>query len=199
MRRFAVVVATLVGVMLGGLAVATPAQAIPNAEEYVAVTSRGDVLRQWFWIDRLEGIIGCAKCRYRLDVKTSAETPELDATIKSDIMAGLGQLSGATVAGDERTRARLRAEAVARFTDAAKALDGAALSPGVVGYYDPDKVVTVATDTKWLASADQDIADGIGLLQQSLGGPDPVPWREAAMRQFDKAFAQISTKKVFEG
>jgi hypothetical protein len=186
-------------VTLGGLAVAAPAQAKPRAEEYVAVTSRGDVLHQWFWIDQIEGIIGCAKCRHWFDVKTNVETPGLEAAVKAHIMAGLGQLSEATVAGDERTRARLRAEALAQFTDAATALDGTALSPGAVGYYDPDKGVTIATDTAWLASADHDIVDGIGLLQQAAIDPRPDPWRQAATDQFDQAFEQISTKTVMEG
>jgi hypothetical protein len=199
MRRFAMVVATLVAVTLGGLAVATPAQAKPRAEEYVAVTSRGDVLHQWYWIDQIEGVIGCAKCLHWIDVKTEVEQPGLEATVKGGIMAGLGQLSEATVAGDERTRARLRADALARFTDVAKALGRTAVTPGAVGYYDPDKGVTVETDTAWLASADQDIVDGVGLLQRSIEDPEPSPWRAAAMRQFDKAFAQISTKKVMEG
>jgi hypothetical protein len=198
MRRFAVVVATLVAVTLGGLAVATPAQAKPVPEEYVAILATGEAVHQWFWIDELEGIIGCRRCIHWFDFKVS-EQPQLDAQIKVGIMAGLGQLSEATVAGDPRTRARLRADALARFTGVARALDGATLNQGPVGYYDPDKGVTVATGTGWLAAADQDIVDGVALLQQSLTGPTPDPWIEAATREFDKAFAQISSKKVMEG
>jgi hypothetical protein len=199
MRRFAIVVATVAAVTLGGLAVAAPAQAEPKAEEYVMVASGGDVLRQWFWIDQLEGIIGCIKCRHWFDVKAQVEQPGLEAVIKGDLMAGLGHLSAATVAGDDRTRARLRAEALARFAHAARALGGSTLSPGPVGYYDPDKGVTVVTGTAWLAAADQDLVDGVTLLQRVAGDPSPDPWKQAAMEQFDQALAQISAKKVIAG
>ena len=123
----------------------------------------------------------------------------LVAVTLGGIMGGLGQLSEATVAADPRTQARLRADALARFTSVTRALDGTALNPGVVGYYDPYKGVIVATNMAWLASTVQDIVDGVGLLQRSLSDPLRHPSIQAAIRQFDKAFAQISSKKVLEG
>lgn len=197
MRRFAIVVATLAAAVLGGLAVTGPAQAAPPREQYV-VMSHGDVLHQWFWVDQLEGIIGCAKCVHWFDFRVG-EVRVDETAIKGGILGGLGQLSEASVAGDPRVAERLRADALAQFTAAARELGRNELMAGPVGYYDPDKGVAVVAPTEWLASADQDIVDGIGLLQRSFTDPEPSPWRTAAMRQFDKAFKQIAIKKAFEG
>jgi hypothetical protein len=196
-RRFAIVLAALVAAVLGGLATASPAQAAPKLEGYMAVSPYGDKFPGWFWIDEMEGIIGCPKCLHWFDFnKSEVLHPEQEAGLNGGIVAGLGTLSQAHVATDPRTRARLRAEALAQFTAATRALGRAGLRPGPVGYYDPAKDATVETGAAWLAAADEDIADGIGLLQRALAEPDPTPWVEAAAAQFDEAFQEISTKKA---
>ena len=192
MRRLTIVLATLVAMTLGGLATATPAQADPpklEVEGYVAITPYGDKFEIWYWIDQMEGIIGCIKCLHWFDFKKTEELHvEQEIELNGGITAGLGKLSEAHVATDPRTRDRLRAEALAHFTAASRALGRASLEAGPVGYYDPEKDATVETGSEWLAAADQDIVDGITLLQRSAV--------EAAVVQFDEAFQEISTKKA---
>lgn len=201
MKRIAIVLAALVATALGGLAAATPAQADPpRLEGYVAITPYGDKLQVWYWIDQMEGIIGCPKCLHWFDFKKSEELHvEQEIALNGGITAGLGALSEAHVATDPRTRDRLRAEALAHFTAASRALGRASLSAGPVGYYDPAKDATVETGSEWLAAADQDVVDGIALLQEALARPGQVPWLEAAVAQFDEAFQEISTKKAIGG
>ncbi len=200
MRRIAIVLATLTAATFGGLAIAAPAQAAPKAEQYVAITSYGDQLRGWFWIDQLEGIIGCPKCVHWFDFGASRVlTVDQEKAVKGGIMAGLGQLSEASVTTDPRTRDRLRVDALAQFTSAARALGGLGLRSGPVGYYDPDNRTTVAADTPWLAAADKDIVNGIQALQRSFAEPEPEPWITTSAAAFDKAFAEISSKQVAKG
>lgn len=200
MKRFAIIAATLAAAVLAGLGVAAPAQATPNQERYVAITSMGDQLRGWFWVDQIDGIIGCPRCVHWLDFRAERKlTPQQEVAVKGGIMAGLGQLSEATVAPDARTRDQLRADALAQFSSAARALGGLGLRAGPVGYYNPDKGVTVTTGAAWLNAADQDIVDGIGLLQSSFGTTRPQGLVASAVAEFDQAFAQISAKKALAG
>jgi hypothetical protein len=196
MRRLAIAM-TLAATMLGGLIIATPAQAAPRAEQYVAIANRGDVLRGWFWVDQIEGIIGCAKCVHWFDLKISEVVkPEQEAAINTEVIAGLTALSQASVATDPRTAAKLRADALAQFTTAARNLGATTAAAGDVGYFDPDKGVTVVAAAPWLSAADKDIVGGLTLLQRSFTDPEPAPWRQRAAQQFDKAFKEISTKQA---
>lgn len=177
------------------LVLPAPAQAAPVQERYITVSPAGSQLG-WFWIDQLEGIIGCAKCAWLIDLKKSHELTAADEKLfQSTLMGGLGKLSAAKVA-DPRTAAVLRAQALADFQAGARALGTARVSVGVVGYYDPDTGRTTAVERPWLAAADQDLADGFANLQAAAVDPSPLPWIQAAQKEFDKAYAEISAKAV---
>ena len=203
MRRIGLAFLALLAGTLGGFVVASPAQAGPgdlHVEQYIAITPYGEKLHYWFWIDEMEGIIGCPKCLHWFDFDKSEQLRvEQELGFSDGVMTGLEQLGRANAATDPRTRSAWRAGALGHFTAAARALRDARLRSGPVGYYDPDRDVTVATESRWLSAADQDIVDGISLLQQSFEGPTPQPWIEAAVVQFDEAFQEISTKQSIGG
>jgi len=197
MRRIGAVLATLLVAVLGGV-IATPAQAgPPQREGYLAITAYGDKFPGWFWIDEMEGIIGCPKCLHWFDFHKSQELRvEQEAAVIGGVIAGLDLLGQARAATSPRIRAALRADALGQFISAAHELGGASLRAGPVGYYDPDRDATVETGSLWLAAADQDLVDGITLLQHSFEGPTPDPWIAAAVAQFDEAFEEIATKQA---
>jgi hypothetical protein len=194
MKRILAVVAAL-ATATAVLMLPAPAQAGPAQERYISISSTGDQLG-WFWIDQLEGIIGCAKCVWRIDLKKSHElTAANEKLFQSSLMSGLGNLSAAKVA-DPRTAAALKAQALADFQAGARALGTARASVGVVGYYNLDTRQTTAADRAWLAAADQDLADGFANLQAAATDPSPNPWIVAAQKEFDKAYAEIAGKAV---
>jgi hypothetical protein len=123
-------------------------------------SSRQRHLDYWFWVDEMEGIIGCPKC-----ILLSSSSPRRTRTWQGGVMEGLNQLSEASVAPDERTKAALQARALESFTGAARALDGSALKPGPASAFDPDKGRAFAIDAPWLDAAQADISEGISLLQ----------------------------------
>src|SRR5262249_27539063 len=128
------------------------------------------------------------------DFETPRELPaDQVIAVKEGIMSGLAGLSRAAV--DVRGGERLRADALAHLTTAARALDGKALPPGPCGYYDPERGVTIVADIPWLRSADESIAEGIATLQRSFGDPRSADKLvELAMADFDAALAQLSEK-----
>ena len=194
MRRFIVAAVAIAAALLGGLAVATPAQADPLLEHYAIMTKAGPAHDQWFYIDPEYHIIGCAKCVLILYLYPlpGDEHP----TWEGGLMEGLDLLSQASVARDERTAAALRARALDSFTGAARDLSGAALRPGPASAYDPSTGRDFPIDAPWLDAAQADIAAGMDALQHSFDEPAPLPWRQLAARWFDKAFTEIATKKA---
>jgi hypothetical protein len=62
--------------------------------------------------------------------------------------------------------------------------------------YDPATGRTFPIDAPWLDAAQADIAAAMTALQQSFEDPLPYPSRQRAARLFDKAFTEISTKRV---
>jgi hypothetical protein len=167
------------------------------SEQFVTTTPQGDLLFRWFWVDQTDRIIGCARCVDWFDFTAGTLPASQVATLKTEIMNGLGSLSDASVATDARTKAALRSTAMGHFTTATHMLTGGmVLGAGPIGYYDPGTKAMVATSTAWLAAADQDIVNGITDLQYSIAGPDPVPWLPAAVAAFDRAFTELSTKQV---
>jgi hypothetical protein len=195
MRRFAsVIIALATSAAVFGLT--APAHAGPVAERYVAAYN-GHALTDWFWVDQIEGIIGCAKCGWLIDHQaTVVLDPDQELAFQSGVMGGLYDLSQAKVATDPRTQAAWRARAQSEFTGAAKALGKATARVGVVGYYDPDKGAKIALYRSWLSATDQDIADGLTLFQRAIMDPEPAPWFQAGMAQFDQAYAEISAKRA---
>jgi hypothetical protein len=192
MKRFVAAVAIVTAGVVGGLVVASPAQAGPAQEHYAIITADGPAYDHWFWIDEMEGLIGCNHCYLFLNFYYE-EHPQW----QGDLMEGLNWLSEASVAPDERTEAALQARALESFTGAARALDGSALKPGPASAFDPDKGRTFAIDAPWLDAAQADISEGISLLQASFCDPnDPQPWARKAMDKFNQAFTEIATKKA---
>ena len=193
MKRFVAAVAIVTATVVGGLVVASPAQAGPAKEHYAMVVKDGPAYDQWFYVDEMDKIIGCAKCFLLFYFAPAEEHPEW----QGGLMQGLDQLSQASVAGDERTAEALRARALESFTGAARVLDGAALRPGPASAFDPDSGRTFAIDAPWLDAAQADISAGISLLQAGFCDPkDPQPWARKAMEKFTKAFTEIATKKA---
>ena len=180
------------------LGLATPAQADPpRLEGYVLVDSSPGALTGWWWVDEMEGIIGCIWCLHWVDLHTSHVLPEhADKQLHAAVVTGLGKLGEARVATDPAVRARLRAEALELFTVAARALGDASVRLGAAGYYDPRTGATVVTGTAWLAAAGTDVGNGLTLLQRSFADPSPQPWRRLATAAFDEAYTQIATKRV---
>jgi hypothetical protein len=192
MKRFVAAVAIVTAAVVGGLVVASPAQAGPAKEHYAIITADGPAYDHWFWIDEMEGLIGCNHCYLFLNFSYE-EHPQW----QGGLMDGLDQLSEASVAADERTKAALQAQALESFTGAARALDGTALKPGPASAFDPDKGRAFAIDAPWLDAAQADISEGISLLQAGFCDPkDPQPWARRAMEKFNKAFTEIATKKA---
>ena len=197
MHRIRILVAALIVTVATILFIASPAQAGPTAENYVTINSYGDQIFSWFWVDKELGIIGCARCSYWFDFRKSEVLDERSETVVyAGVMDGLTELSQAAVTTDEKIAAGLREQAISAFTASASALGKTTLLAGPVGYYVPAKGATVETGDAWLSAADQNIADGIALLQISLADPDPNPWVVAATAKFDLAYRQISTKQV---
>jgi hypothetical protein len=179
--------------VVGGLAIATPAQAGGPAKEHYALWQQfGPSYEYWYWIDEIEGIIGCPKCFYLLQFVEPEENPHW----QGGLMEGLNQLSEASVAADEGTAAALQARALESFTEAARGLDGATLLPGVASAFDPDSGREFAIDAPWLDAAQADIAEGMAARQRSLDDPQPEPWKQYAARKFNEAFTELSTKKA---
>ncbi|MGW1062117.1 hypothetical protein [Micromonospora rubida] len=50
--------------------------------------------------------------------------------------------------------------------------------------------MAVESPQGWLAAADQDIADGIGLMQRSFASRDGAALAAAAVAKFDEAFRE---------
>jgi hypothetical protein len=191
-RRLAAVAAFAAAAVV--LALPAPAQAGPQQERYVAVSSSASSLIGWFWIDRIDGIIGCNQCIWRIDVKTSHElSADNEKLFQASLMNGLGKLSSAKVA-DPRTAAVLKAQALTEFQAGARALGTAQAGVGVVGYYNVDTRQTTVVERAWLSAADQDLADGFTALQRAASDPSPNPWIIAAQREFDEAYAEIAGK-----
>jgi len=192
MKRLATALALVAATVVGGLAVASPAQAGPAQEHYAISTVDGPAYDHWFWVDELEGIIGCNHCYLYLNFYYE-EHPQW----QGGLMDGLNDLSEASVARDERTAAALQARALESFTGAARALDGAAVKPGPASAFDPERGRAFAIDAPWLDAAQADIAEGFSLLQAGFCDPkDPQPWARQAMEKFNKAFTEIATKKA---
>jgi hypothetical protein len=194
MKRFMAAVAIIAATAVGALVVATPAQAGPAREHYSISVYGSDSIDYWYWIDELEGIIGCPKCYYRLKFTYS---PEENPHWQGGVMEGLNLLSEARVAADERTKAALQARALESFTAAARALAGGTLRPGPASAFDPASGREFAIDAPWLDAAQVDIAAGLDALQHSFEDPSPLPWKQLAARRFDQAFTEIATKKAF--
>jgi hypothetical protein len=189
MRRSRVLAAALVAVALGGTVAATPAQAAPKVEGFVAISAYGHHSAGWFWIDEMEGIIGCVKCLHWFDFEfTHVLRPAEEAGINAEIMTALGRLGQARVA-DPRTAERLRAEALDHVTGAARHLGDAGVRAGAVGYYDPDRDATVETGSAWLRAATGEVAAALTALRDPAGG-------RAALAHLDRAYEAIATKRV---
>jgi hypothetical protein len=196
MKRSLSFIAALAAALTLGVGQA-PAQADVRLEKYYAVSQYGDSLEGWFWIDEIDGIIGCPRCGHLIDLGKSRQLdPSLEKTFQHNLMAGLNLMSNAHATADPVAANKLRQEALNAFTVSARVLGTASVRPGVVGYYDPDKRLVVRTNDAWLAAADQDLADGIMLLKRALVEPVPVPWRERALAEFTEAFNEIAKKRA---
>lgn len=195
MKHLVGMVATLATLMIV-LGHARPAQAAPVREYYVAV-NLSETLQHWYWIDEVDGIIGCPRCVWLVDLETTVVLPSAQKlAVLRGIMSGLKMLSDASVAETAELAAALRSEAQVQFELAARALGTAGLRTGVIGFFDPSTGAKVTSYRSWLAAADQDIADGIALFQRALvTGPDPQPWFTAGMAKFDQAYAKLRSKR----
>lgn len=195
MKHLAVVMSAIVTfTTLLGLARPRAAHADPLAEKYVAVQPAG-YIETWFWIDELEGIIGCPRCGWMIDHVTDIRiTVSQKATFQSELMAGLSNLSNATIAATPEREATLRATAEGHFRNAARALGSAHLQRGQIGYFNPDTGARVTSYRRWLAEANDAIADGIAQFQRGLADPQPQPWFEAGMAQLDLALGLLGAK-----
>jgi len=189
MRRFVATLVAIAAATFGGLAVATPAHAGPGQEGY-AVLLNGQAVKYWLQVQELKHM--CWECLYMVEFPEQEKHPEW----LGGLMEGLDQLSQASVARDERTAEALRAAAMDSFTGAARDLGGATPRPGPASAYDPATGRTFPVDAPWLDAAQADIAAGMTALQQSFEDPLPYPSRQRAARLFDKAFTEISTKRV---
>ena len=192
MKRLVAALAVVAATVVGAVVLASPAQAGPAQEHYAILVKDGPAYDQWFYVDPEYHIIGCAKCFILFYFAPEDEHP----TWQGGLMEGLDQLSQASVARDERTAAALRAAAMDSFTGAARNLSGATLRPGPASAYDPTTARTFSVDAPWLDAAQADIAAGMDALQRCFADPEPCPWRQLAVRRFDKAFTEIATKKA---
>jgi hypothetical protein len=191
-KRLVAALAIVAATVLGGVALASPAQAGPAQEHYAILVKNGPAYDDWFYVDPEYRIIGCPKCFLLFYFAPPEEHPEW----QGGLMEGLDQLSQASVASDERTAAALRAAAMDSFTGAARNLSGATLRPGPASAHDPSTGRTFPIDAPWLDAAQADIAAGMDALQQSFSEPWPLPWRQLAAHLFDQAFTEIATKKA---
>ncbi len=197
MKRFTGFAATILAAVVATTLVQAPAQAVPRLEKYYVISQVGDKLQKWFWIDQIDGIIGCERCFWEIDLGTSVSLPAaVDKAFHEQLTAGLAKMSDAHIQRDPAAAAKLQQEAMSAFSSAARSLGSASVRPGVVGYYDELKQTTVPAHRAWLAAADQDLSDGLTLLQRSFAEPDPHPWRAAALREFTKAYAEIAAKRA---
>lgn len=197
MKRSMGFVAAMLAAALSAVVIQAPAQAAPKPEKYYAVGHVGDTLAKWFWIDEIDGVIGCERCFWLVDLGYSVQPPlEIEKAFQEQLMAGMGKMSEAHVQRDPGAADRLRQEALVSFTSAARTLGSIGVRPGVVGYYDELKRAVVPASRAWLSAADQDLADGIGLLQRSLTDPSPQPWIDAALGEFTEAYQEIAGKKA---
>jgi len=198
MKHLIGTVATLVTfTLVFGLTRAVQAQpAEPVREYYTTVGPRG-LVQEWFWVDRELGIIGCPKCTWLIDHEaTVVLSPTQELAVKGGIMSGLKLLSDAKVAETPELEAVLRSEVQVQLAAAARALGGATLRTGMIGYFNPDTGAKIRSYQSWLAEAHQDIADGIALFQRGLAAePWPSPWFEAGMAKLDQAYAKLYTKR----
>ncbi|MGC4773495.1 hypothetical protein ACLQ25_31590 [Micromonospora sp. DT44] len=127
--------------------------------------------------------------------KTIRLDPASEKVFQDSLAGGLGKLSDARVA-DSRTAVTLRRQSMALFQTAARSLGSSTARVGVVGYYDPDTRTKVASYRAWQAAADQDLADGLSLLQRAADDPSPNPWIALAAAEFDEAYAELASKRT---
>lgn len=194
MKSLRACIAALAIATLGVLASpAAPAQASPFLECYTVVDDNGVIQIECFPTGALQEIDWCKGCPWLVDFRDDLVLPE---TFEVDVLAGIKGLALAANATDPREADRLHAGAIDKFTSAARALGSEQVSPGVVGYYDVNRRAVVESQQEWLAAADQDIADGIALLQRSFGSRDGAALAAAAGAEFDEAFKEISGKKA---
>lgn len=189
----------LAALVVAGLALvaapAAPASASPQLECYTIVDKWGQEHTRCIVVGAWEEIRYCKGCPWIIDIREQIVLPEFD----DQILGAVDLLSQAAYAGDPRTAAALHDQAIAQFTNAARTLKGTPVTAGFVGYLDLATGKDVATQTAWLAAANQDLADGVALLERSFGSSDPAALVRQATAQFDEAFQEIDQKTAIGG
>ncbi|MEV6986268.1 hypothetical protein AB0M95_34115 [Sphaerisporangium sp. NPDC051017] len=196
-RWAAALLALIVSVLLGQVAVSTPASA-DGYSNCIPIIRNGRVV-DCIPIPVLVDY-RCPTCppEFALDFREYTVLPE---TIKiqyvTALTRGLRSLDQAALTTNPTVRQQLRAEALNSFTSAAGTLGrNTTVSVAQVGYIDIYAGVIRPAAIPWLSAAGVDIADGLTALQKANGGPLPDPWRDVAVAEFDEAYQELKHQVV---
>jgi hypothetical protein len=200
---------TLVGALalgvVGAIGPAAPANAAPGKSKlcWVYYEDRQltvhcvDIQVQFPWDKYLE----CWMCGLAIDWDHDPVIrDELDGLIGEQSVKGLTKLGQAQFTTDPALRTRLRNEAMAAFTAAARYGVGSRTGVAAVGVADWERQTFDPSPDPWLEAAGHDVADGLGLLKQSFADPaNAARYRALAAGQFDEAYAELSQQQVIGG
>lgn len=105
---------------------------------------------------------------------------------------GLRVVAQAAQTKDPRVADELRKEALGHFVHAAEVLRGERVSLGEVGVVDAERNEYGPSPQPWLESAGGHLVEGLSLVQAGIASPQPDPWFDAAMAEFDRAYAELA-------
>lgn len=127
---------------------------------------------------------------------------DLDPEIRQEYLTWRGEgmqlLSKSAISEDPGEIKELRAMATDAFLTSAEILGKSEVKLEGVGWVDleNDKFYEDPIPHPALEAAGQNLVEGLTLMQQALGDPDPQPSIEAAMAQFDEAHQNLASLYV---
>jgi hypothetical protein len=194
-RTALLLLVSVLGIATATVAVpATPAQAGPGFMLCLPVYDEGGTkIIDWdcHWYD-LPIEIPCPPCPdWGLEFDHLVNPP--DQWYVEDLLDGLDLLEQAAL--NPREADRFRAMAQREFMSSAQRADDPGIQLGTVGRVDRERNVIESDPHPWLVAAGTDLADGLRLMHRALKDPEPSPWIEAAMDQFEEAYQEIAQQR----
>ncbi|MCL7461004.1 hypothetical protein AB0I85_04190 [Micromonospora echinofusca] len=140
------------------------------------------------------GPVECLSCPPVFDLWDRID-PEKRFEYLNRLGRGLSLLGEAAQAVDPVKAKYLRESATESFRSSAKLLDGSEVKLGQVGWADlkNEKFHGDPDPQPSLVASGENLAGGLGLMQQALGDPQPEPNIAAAMARFDQAYKDLAT------
>ncbi|PRY62450.1 hypothetical protein [Glycomyces artemisiae] len=135
----------------------------------------------------------CWVCLGLFDFEDYAVNPAERVSFYEQLGQGQTLLAQADLTKDEKLAEQLRSEAAAAFYSAAKLIDkGGAVSYKGFSWFDPQSgKVYDDPDPQPNLEFGSSVEAGLAYMQQAVLEPQPHPWIESAMKEFEQANAAI--------